>query len=263
MHYNVRDDGTTPSFTGLSEINCKDALEAALEYHRRGFRVTPLVGKDPILKGWPELELSEGELPGHFFEGRNVGIVLGFGGMVDIDLDNPLAVAAADRLLPETLKSGREKNPRSHWWYLCDPVPASRSYSLPGPMAERLGVDHGDAMLVELRSTGRQTAVAPSVHPEHGDRYLWHPGAICKIDGEELEHSVEDVAVATLLALHWPHGNRQRLVLCAAGYLGRHMEHGRVEAILEAAAVVAEDEEIDKRSRAVRDTLQKLEKEAG
>ncbi len=68
--------------------------------------------------------------------------------------------------------------------------------------------------------------------------------------------------MATLLALHWPlKGSRQSFALHAAGYLGRHMEHGRVESILEAAAKVAEDEEIDKRSRAVRDTLLKLDRE--
>lgn len=165
MHYNVRNDGMAPSCADLNEINCKDTLEAALEYRRRGFAVTPLDGKTPILEKWQERDLADEELPRLFAGERNVGIVLGFGGLVDIDLDNPLAVAAADRLLPGTLKSGREKNPRSHWWYLCDPVPASRSYSLPGPMAERLGVDHGDAMLVELRSTGRQTVVAPQCSP--------------------------------------------------------------------------------------------------
>jgi len=105
--------------------------------------------------------------------------------------------------------------------------------------------------------------VPPSIHPEHGDRYLWHRGVIRVIDGEELERLVEDVATATLLALHYPlKGSRQSFVLHATGFLGRHLEHGRVEGILEASAAVAEDEEIDKRSRAVRDTLLKLKKEA-
>lgn len=263
MQPNVRDDGSAPSFAGLGEVKHEDALEAALDYHRRGFRVTPLVGKEPILKGWPDIKLNESELPEHFNNTSSVGIVLGErSSVIDIDLDNSLAVTVANHLLPDTVKSGREKNPCSHWWYVCDPVPASRSYSLPKAMAERLGVDHGDAMLVELRSTGRQTVAPPSIHPEYDDRYLWYPGQIREIDGGEIERLVEDVAVATLLALHWPlKGARQSFVLHAAGYLGRHLEHGRVEAILEAAAVTAQDEEIDKRSRAVRDTLLKLDRE--
>ncbi|HVF00912.1 MAG TPA: bifunctional DNA primase/polymerase [Rubrobacteraceae bacterium] len=262
MHYKVRDDGMSPSFAGLDEVKFENTLEAALEYHRRGFQVTPLAGKQPTLEGWPKRELAEDELPRHFFEGRNVGIVLGGDtGLVDVDLDNPLATEVAEHILPDTLKSGREKNPCSHYWYLIDPTPTSRSYSLPGPMAKRLGVDHGDATLAELRSTGRQTMVAPSRHPDDGDEYRWHRGVIRVIDGEELERLVEDVAVATLLALNWPlRGARQTFALHAAGYLGRHVEHGRVEAILQAAAAVAEDEEIDKRSQAVRDTLAKLEK---
>ena len=263
MQYDVRDNEATPSFAGLGEVKFENVADAALEYRRRRFQITPLVGKAPVLEAWSKRELAEDELSRHFFEGRNVGVVLGGdAGLVDVDLDNSLAVATADHLLPDTVRSGRESSPCSHYWYLTDPTPTSRSYSLPGPMATRLGVDHGGAMLVELRSTGRQTMAPPSIHPEHEDRYLWYPGAIREIDGGELERLVEDVAVATLLALHWPlRGSRQFFVLHAAGYLGRHMEHGRVEAILKAAAMAAQDEEIGKRSRAVRDTLLKLDRE--
>ncbi len=263
MHYKVRDDGMSPSFAGLDEVKFKNTLEAALEYHRRGFQVTPLDGKTPVCRDWLTRELAEDELPRHFFEGRNAGIVLGGDtGLVDVDLDNPLAIEVAEHILPDTLKSGRERNPFSHYWYLTDPTTASRTYSLPKAMAGRLGVDHGGATLAELRSTGRQTTVAPSIHPDDGDEYRWHRGVIREIDGEELERLVEDVAVATLLALHWPlKGARQTFALHTAGFLGRHVEHGRVETILEAAALAAEDEEADKRSRAVRDTLAKLEKE--
>lgn len=265
MHHKIRDDGMVPSFAGLDEVKFEDISKAAFEYHRRGFQVTPLAGKTLVRRDWPKQELAEDELPDHFRDGRNVGIVLGDDtGLVDVDLDNPLAVGIANRLLPDTVRSGREKNPCSHWWYLCDPVPASRSYSLPKAMAERLGVDHGGVMLAELRSTARQTMVPPSIHPDDGDQYLWYPGEIREIDGGELERLTEDVAVATLLALHWPlKGARQSFALHAAGYLGRRMEHGRVEAIMEAAAVTAQDEEIDKRSQAVRDTLTKLQKEDG
>jgi hypothetical protein len=222
--------------------------------------VIPLTGKEPVLKGWNERELAEDELPRLFFGGRNVGVVLGGPlGLVDVDLDNPWAVAVAGHILPPTLTSGREKNPYSHYWYSCQPPPASKTYSLPRPMADRLGLELHGATLVELRSTGRQTTVAPSVHPDDGDRYVWHTGELREIEGEELERLVRDVAVATLLALHWPpRGARQAFVLHAAGYLGRHLEHGRVEAIMGAAASAAEDEERSKRLDAVRDTLRKL-----
>jgi hypothetical protein len=126
-------------------------------------------------------------------------------------------------------------------------------------MADRLGLKPGEATLVELRSMGRQTAVAPSVHPEDGDRYLWHGGEIREVGGEELAGLVADVAVAALLALNWPpEGSRQDFVLAAAGYLGRRMDHDRAAKIMEAATFAAGDEEKDKRTRAVRDTLKKL-----
>jgi hypothetical protein len=193
---NANKDEPSPTFAGLSEVAFENPLEAALDYHRRGFRITPLNGKEPTLKRWQERELAEEELASHFFDGRNVGIVLGGGsGVVDVDLDNPLAVVVAGHILPDTVTSGRETNPRSHFWYICQPPPASRSFALPKAMADRLGLDAGDATLVELRSTGRQTVVAPSSHPEDGDRYTWHPGEIREIVGERLEGFVKDVAV--------------------------------------------------------------------
>ena len=59
----------SPSFVGLSEAVFGDAVEAALEYRRRGLIVTPLYGKRPILKGWQERQLSEDELPDYFVDG--------------------------------------------------------------------------------------------------------------------------------------------------------------------------------------------------
>lgn len=264
---NLNGDGAKLSLHKLAEYEPGNALQAAGFYASIGLAPIPLEGKTPLLPGWQKgKSFDEDELPRLFPFGRNVGIVLGGEtGLVDVDLDNPLTVAAADVLLPDTLESGREKNPRSHRWYACEPSPSSRSYSLPKPMADRLGLDAGEAMLVELRSAGRQTVVAPSVHPEDGDRYLWHEGEIAKIDGEELERLVVDVAVATLLAFHWPpeRSGRQFFALHTAGYLGRHMEHDRVEAVLLAAARIAGDEEIaTKRVRAVRDTLAKLKKKS-
>jgi len=144
--YNADADEGVPSFTGLDETNLEGSHQAALEYHRRGFWITLLNGKEPILKGWQERMLAEEEPSRHFFDGRNVGIVLGgSSGIVDVDLDNTLAVAAAVHILPDTVTSGREKNPYSHWWYICAPTPVSRTYSLPKAMAEGLGVDPGDA----------------------------------------------------------------------------------------------------------------------
>ena len=248
----------SPSFVGLSEAVFGDAVEAALEYRRRGLIVTPLHGKRPILKGWQERQPSEDELPDYFVDGRNLGIVLGgAAGLVDVDLDNPVAVDVADLLLPDTVKSGRMKNPRSHHWFVCDPAPPSRRYFLTKPMADRLMIESREAVLVELRSTGHQTVVAPSIHPVDGDRYLWHQGEICEIDGEVLAGLVLDVAVAALLALNRPLGSREWFLIHASGFLCPRLGPERAEKIVEAASAHFDDEEHDERMLAVRSFLRK------
>jgi hypothetical protein len=256
--YNLPPDGTMPSFIHLDEINTKSVLEAALDYQGRGFIVTPLRGKRPIVKGWQERQLSEDELPDYFVDGRNLGIVLGGGaGLVDVDLDTPVAVAVADLLLPDTVKSGRKKKPRSHHWFICDPAPPSRRYFLTKPMADRLKIESGEAVLVELRSTGHQTVVAPSIHPVDGDRYMWHQGEICEIDGEVLAGLVLDVAIAALLALNRPLGSREWFLIHAFGYLNPRVGRERTEAIVNAASSAFDDEEHDERILAVRSFLRK------
>jgi bifunctional DNA primase/polymerase-like protein len=232
------------------------ALDATLEYHRRGFIVTPLHGKRPVLRRWHKRQLTEGELPRHFTGGRNVGMVLGGrAGIVDADLDNPVAVAAADLLLPPTLESGRKWGPRTHRWYTCRPTPAPRKYALPKPMAKQLKVEPSEDVLVELRGLGQQTMIPPSVHPVDGDRCLWYPGEILMIDGEELAGLVLDVAAATLLALSRPLGSRTWFAVRAAGYLGPRVGPERTERIVTAASAGFEDEEHDERMLAVRSSL--------
>ena len=254
--YTFNPDGTKPSFTSLVEMQIENLLVAAFEYHRRRFIVTPLLGKRPMLGRWQKRILKEIELPRYFRDERNIGIVLGApAGVVDVDLDNPVAVAVAGLLLPSTMKSGREKSLCSHHWYICDPVPAPRKYPLPKFMAARLMVEPGEKMLVELRSTGQLTMVAPSIHPVEGDLYLWHPGEICEIDGEVLADLVQDVALAALLALNRPLGSREWFAIHAAGYLSPRVGYERTAAILRAASSAFDDEEHDERMKAVRSSL--------
>jgi hypothetical protein len=255
--HNANTDKESLAFVGLCEVDFRNALEAALQYCRRDIPVTPLFGKRPILKGWQYRRFSEDDLPRFFGYGRNVGVVLGgLAGIVDVDLDNPVAVAAAD-LLPDSTESGREKRPRSHRWFICDPAPPSRRYSVTKSMAARLMVEPGETTLVELRSTGKQTVVAPSIHLVDGDRYLWHSGEICKIDREVLAELVLDVAIAALIALNRPLGSRTSFAIHAAGYLCPRFGAERTQRIVEAASAHFDDEEHDKRMLAVRSSLQK------
>ena len=253
--------GPGPASINLVAKRYESVLQAAKAYTRAGISVTPAVGKKPVLDEWQELLLEEEDLPRHFDNGQNVGVLLGepSRGIVDVDLDVGQAVGPADALLPETLGYGREQNRRSHRLYLCDPVPKTKKYRLTKAMTQDLGFSSEEgAMLVELRSTGAQSVFPPSTHPKDKDEYAWDGGHIQEMAGRELEELVLEVATATLLSLYCHSGFRQELFLAAAGYLGRHLDHGRVEVILEATAAAAGDEEPEKRAQAVQDTFEKL-----
>src|SRR5262249_34229278 len=55
------------------------ASAAARDYLRRGWAVIPVPfrRKKPVLKNWPNLRLSELEIPRHFSDRCNVGVLLG------------------------------------------------------------------------------------------------------------------------------------------------------------------------------------------
>lgn len=143
-----------------------DVLTAARDYTARGLCCVPIPAgaKGPRLKGWQNLRLNEADLPAAFPGDSNIGVILGepSGWLVDVDLDCDEALNLAPDFLPPTPAiTGREGRPRSHWWYICE---KSKTIQLTDPQAEE------KAATLELRSTGGQTVVGPSVHPD-GSRY--------------------------------------------------------------------------------------------
>jgi putative DNA primase/helicase len=174
--------------------------------------------KRPVIPSWQTLRLSPEKLCDHF-NGRpqNIGVLLGepSGWVVDVDLNTPDAVELGPRFLIPTIKSGRVSAPRSHWWYRSD-----------GVSTQRWKYTHS-VTLVELRSTGCQTIVEPSTHPE-GDRYIWHhetdsPGGhsrITELDRDDLARARRSLATAALVArLLPPVGGRHDFALALAGFL--------------------------------------------
>lgn len=194
------------------------------------------------------MRLGEGDLPAHFSNGQNIGLLLGepSGGLIDVDVDAPQARAMAREFLPPTDRtSGRATAPESHYWYTINPAPKTQKFK----------ADDG-AMLVEIRSTGCQTVVYPSIHPE-GEQYRWED------EGEPATGSIDDLlrcvallSIAALLAKHWPvEGGRHDCALAAAGVLLRGgLDEAATLKIVRAAARVAGDNEIADREQAVRDT---------
>jgi putative DNA primase/helicase len=192
-------------------------------YIERGMAVVPIPDnrKSPVLPGWQNLRIKLEDVP-HYFNSKpqSIGILLGepSGGLVDVDLDVPEAIALAGHFLPPTLASGRASAPISHHWYRAT-----------GAKTEKWKDTDGE-MLVELRSTGCQTLVEPSIHPS-GERYAWHRDGETRI--EELSPEVvlracRELATATLLARHLPPvGGRHDYALAVAGVLAAAWAAGR------------------------------------
>ena len=151
--------GLKASVEGIGRNSC----EAAKVYLGLGLGPIPIPHgqKSPVLQGWPSLRLTETDLPRYFTNGENIGLLLGeaSNGLMDTDLDCPEAVAVAEYILPTTLMSGREKSPRSHYWYLTTPLPKYRKFT-----------EINGETILEIRGAGHQTVVPPSPPPE-GDPY--------------------------------------------------------------------------------------------
>jgi hypothetical protein len=228
-----------------------------MAYVQRGWWPVPIPAgsKGPMLEGWPKLRVEEERIAELFGSPGNIGIILGdpSGDLTDIDLDCPEAVRAAGVLLPPTpMVHGRPSAPASHRWYIAR---GANTRVFDHPECAR------DARLVEIRSTGSQTMVPPSKHPETGEEVQWE-GALepASVDAADLERAVAKVAAAALISRCWQREGRQRhlLSLALAGALfSSGVRLGEAEQFVQAVCEAARDEETRDRLEAVRDTYEK------
>lgn len=237
----------------------KDTLTAAIELTQAGTRVVPVPfgQKGCFLKGWQNLRLGESDLATHFSGQSNLGILLGepSGGLVDVDLDHELCKTFAGWLPPTDRVHGRSGNPSSHYWYVIEGA-APKTLQLKTPSGE---------MIIELRSTGGQTVIPPSVYVDSTgaeDHLHWErngsPGVVTV---DFLINSVKKIAAATILAENWPAiGSRHEASLALAGALLRH-GWGADDAadFIERVASAAGDEEALQRRNNVLSTAGRLE----
>jgi hypothetical protein len=155
--------------------------------------------KGPREAGWPNLKLSPAELERHVAKSGNVGVRLGAssGGLVDVDLDCPEALALKDIYLPTSgARFGRNSKPLSHWLYI---APGAIFAAYTDPLT-------GET-LVELRSDGRtggahQTLIPPSI--ADGERRKWDGNTIepALIEAATLSRRVAWLAVGSLVMRH-------------------------------------------------------------
>ena len=208
----------------------------ARRYIELGYAPIPVPpgSKNPNRPGWQDERHTLDDILRCWSNGQNIGLLTGAssGWLVDVDLDVPEAVALAGRFLNPTRTSGRGGNLESHWWYFCE-----------GAQTKEFRDTGGKKKLIEFRAGGRQTLVAPSLHPD-GDEYAWNPTLeVAMIDVAELEQAVNKLATATLIARHLPEhrrlggGGRHDYALVLAGFMLRddRLDHETVLAILHGA----------------------------
>ena len=149
-------------------------------------------------EGWNKLRVTEKTIPQHFRPGDNVGGLWGSPSdwIVDIDLDWTEAAIAARTLLPKTFTYGRLSRPETHYLYRCKDAQTLK----------RIQPGKEGTVIVELRSTGSQSVLPPSIHPE-GERFEINADRpFTNISKRDLERRVNRVAAAALLARLYPRG---------------------------------------------------------
>lgn len=170
-------------------------LDAARAYRQRGWMPIPIPSgqKGPRLKGWQNLRIDEPDLPQYFNCVGNIGLLLGepSGWLVDVDLDCDEARELADAYLPPTPAiTGRPSAPGSHRWYIAGGAVTARHRD----PADR-------STIVELRATGQQTVVGPSMHPS-GEPYDQLAAEPAQVDAAHLAACVAALAEAVVVARH-------------------------------------------------------------
>lgn len=225
--------------------------------HWETIRVKP-VGKAPAGgKGWPD-RLDE---PEDFRPEDNVGVKLGTysGGLTDVDLDCPEAIALAPLFLPKTWSFGRlgpGKAPHALLPWPAHCAPRHYLYQVAGAQTRK----NVSSAHVEIRSTGVQTVFPGSIH-ESGVRIEWTStdGPLTTLTKQELERHFARLCLATLLARWIPTlegGGMHDGILACAGSLW-HAGWSYEDAapiILEALALHSDNESHPHRLQAVQDT---------
>jgi putative DNA primase/helicase len=203
-----------------------DLLSIVRNYIALGWAPVPIPHrqKGPLLDAWQDLRVNA-ETAATYFNGakQNIGVILGkaSGGLTDVDLDCPEAIAAAGYILPRTAVFGHASKPASHWVYRTNLCETQDRAAL-----KFMGSDKTGLLEVRMGAGGlaAQTVFPPSTHVS-GEPIEWvdrGPGEIAEVDGAELVISARRLAAAAELARNYPKvGGRHDAAFVLGGFLTR------------------------------------------
>lgn len=230
------------------------AVEEALKLRERGLLPVPLRprSKVPAVQNWRNYEPTDEHLARDLKSAKaNLGVLAGLAGLVDVDLDHPIALRLAGVFLPWTrMVHGRPSRRASHRFFRTSALLETRRFA--DPVTKMV--------LAELRGDGAQTMVPPSTHPS-GEVLTWdRDGDPAEVDPGTLVTAVKQLAAASLLAIHWPTaGSRHDTALALAGVLARGgWTASDVEHLIRTVAEAADDDEAGDRVACVGTTFAQL-----
>ena len=239
----------------MSESKSTDFLaQTAEDWLARNVYTVPLRSrsKRPKGKDWPHLRLVEEDFKnGAFKPGDNIGALWGEASdyATDIDLDLEEAVEVAEYILPETFIYGRTGKEDSHY-----------VYRIVGAETRKWQVSELGTV-IEIRSTGAQSVIPPSRHPEGGIYFTCHDVEFSELSKLDMERYADEVAVAAVFTRFYPtQGSRHDYVhACTGALCHQEWQEEKIKRVMGAVlTVIQEDEdELEDRKGSVVNTIEK------
>jgi hypothetical protein len=235
----------------------KTPLEAAQALHKLGLTPVPILrGADrrPACKWGSESGYNPAyaDLPGLFLPIRNVGF---FGALVDVDLDQPAAAAAAAILLADFPSVGRASNPESHRLVqLSEGAVKTVAFKAPATLkGDPLWSGPHGLTIVEIKGPGSLITVPPSVHPS-GEPYVWDNRLPLRTISEaELFLRVGAIALTCVFDRYYPsEGGRHTACVDFTGALVKDFKIPADEADQLVKVIAERNRDEDWRNRGVR-----------
>jgi len=228
--------------------------QTAEDWLEKGVYTVPLRSrsKRPKGKDWPHLRLVEEDFKnGAFKPGDNIGALWGEASnhATDIDLDMEEAVWVAEYILPETFIYGRTSKEDSHYVYR---IVGAETHKW---QVSELGT------IIEIRSTGAQSVIPPSRHPEGGMYFTCHDVEFAELSKLEMERYADEVAVAAVFTHFYPtEGSRHDYVhACTGALCHQEWQEDKIKRVIGAVlTVIQEDEdELEDRKGSVVNTIER------